>query len=181
MTDTAEVRLQITDGIVPLGELKSGSNQLRKGGRTNTPNRQNADIYHPPGNEGMFSCCLPRPTRDVDLSGAPDEDFFSDTIVKLTNGFTAYRLLEPVKPASTDPPLIVLLHGMHNSSFMWADVAELLADFDQGPLANVLIYDIFGHGRSPWTGKNLSLDVLVTQLKELLECKFLIVFNCEFT
>jgi pimeloyl-ACP methyl ester carboxylesterase len=124
----------------------------------------------------FFTCCFGQPPKEVNLTDTPDDDFYADNIVKLLNGYTAYRVIEPIKPESSDPPLIVLVHGFQNSSYMWADVAELLADFDQGPMANILIYDIFGHGRSPWTGKNLSLDVLVTQIKELMECKDLFVY-----
>jgi pimeloyl-ACP methyl ester carboxylesterase len=66
-------------------------------------------------------------------------------------------------------PLIVCLHGMTNSSYMWADIADLLTDFEQGPQARVLVFDFYGRGRSPWTGVNITLDTLVTQTKELLD------------
>ena len=54
---------------------------------------------------------------------------------------------------------------------MWADIADLLSDFEQGPQARVLVFDFYGHGRSPWTGVDITLDTLVTQTKELMDCK----------
>jgi predicted alpha/beta-fold hydrolase len=174
-----DVVLQIDNGSSNTGEANTNRRLVRKASdNTNgsTSNRQQAAVVPPSTgleNEfGLFSCCFPtKRNHEINLNECPDDDFYSDNIVRLSNGFTAYRVLEPLKPDSPDPPLIILIHGLQNSSYMWADVAELLADFDQGPLANVLIYDIFGHGRSPWTGKNLSLDVLVTQIKELIEGK----------
>lgn len=100
---------------------------------------------------------------------APDEDFHCDNIIRLPHGYTAYRIIEPSRPACSPPPVIVLLHGMYSSSYIWADLSELLAEFDQGPRARVLVYDFYGRGRSPWTGVPLSLDMYVTQLKELLD------------
>jgi pimeloyl-ACP methyl ester carboxylesterase len=52
---------------------------------------------------------------------------------------------------------------------MWADIADLLSDFEQGPQARVLVFDFYGRGRSPWTGVNITLDTLVTQTKELMD------------
>jgi hypothetical protein len=168
----AEVQLQITDDPAngaPRNQIarRQGNNQNLTTTQQPLPEQQQQQGF------SLFSCCFSRAPRHINLTESPDDDFYADNIVKLLHGYTAYRVVEPIKPDSSDPPLIVLVHGFQNSSFMWADVAELLADFDQGPLSNVLIYDIFGHGRSPWTGKNLSLDVLVTQIKELMECEYL--------
>lgn len=99
----------------------------------------------------------------------PDEDFHANKFAKLSHGMTAYRILDPIGSDNPNPPLIVLLHGLFDSSYIWADVAELLADFEQGPRAQILIMDFYGHGRSPWTGEDITLDYLVTQVKELLD------------
>lgn len=118
-------------------------------------------------------CCFRKSAADdVHFEESADMDFHADKIIRLTDGYTAYRLLEPKKTQRTDassPPLIILLHGMQNSSYMWADVAELLVCFEQGPQAQVLVMDFYGHGRSPWDGRNLSLDCLVTQVRELMD------------
>jgi len=45
----------------------------------------------------------------------------------------------------------------------------LLSKYDQGPCAQVLVFDFYGRGRSEWTGNDLTLDVLVTQTRELLD------------
>jgi pimeloyl-ACP methyl ester carboxylesterase len=120
-----------------------------------------------------FMCCFKKPViEEVRYEESPDRDFHADKIIKLTDGYTAYKLIEPKSTNSPTPPLIILLHGMFNSSYMWADVAELLADFAQGPQAQVLLLDFYGHGRSPWDGRNLSLDCLVTQVRELMDGKF---------
>ena len=50
---------------------------------------------------------------------------------------------------------------------------DLLCDSEMGPQARTLVFDFYGHGRSPWTGVPITLDVLVTQTKELLDCKFM--------
>lgn len=103
----------------------------------------------------------------------PDSDFCADSLIKLTHGDTAFKIIQP-RPqirARENKPVIVCLHGMYSSSFMWADIADLLADFDQGPNSRVLVFDFYGHGRSKWDGVKLTLDVLVTQTKELMDCK----------
>lgn len=66
-------------------------------------------------------------------------------------------------------PIIVLLHSLHGASYMWADIADLLSDFEQGPQAKILVFDFYGRGRSPWTGVDITLDTLVTQTKELMD------------
>jgi len=131
---------------------------------------------------GLFSCCSSSAANESAYTGvngvavksddAPDADFYADALVKLSNGVTAYRLIEPstVTDAVSDSiPLIVCLHDISNCSYMWAELVDLLVDCDEGPGARVLVLDFYGRGRSPWTGVPLSLDVLVVQVKELLD------------
>lgn len=111
-------------------------------------------------------------TRSAVTNGAPDADFCADSFIKLSRGVTAYRLIEPstAKDETVESlPVAVLLHGMYTSSYMWADVADLLCDCEQGPNCRVLVFDFYGRGRSPWTGVQCTLDCLVTQTKELLD------------
>ena len=132
--------------------------------------------------KGLFACCspnLPRghrysaigSRRAAQLADVPDVDFYADTLVKLSNGITAYRLTEP--STTTVPPeqlpLVVCLHDLTTSSYVWADVVDLLADCEQGPKARTLVFDFYGRGRSPWIGVPCTLDVLVQQVKELLD------------
>jgi pimeloyl-ACP methyl ester carboxylesterase len=116
--------------------------------------------------------------HNYDLENSPDLDFHADSLIKLTHGITAYRIVEP-KNLEGRPieeiPIIVCLHGMFNASYMWADIADLLSDFEQGPQARVLVFDFYGRGRSPWTGVDITLDTLVTQTKELMDCKYELV------
>jgi pimeloyl-ACP methyl ester carboxylesterase len=104
---------------------------------------------------------------------APDMDFCADSLVKLTNGVTAYRLTEPSTTASPEQadslPVVVCLHDWTNASYMWADAVDVLADSEQGPRARVLVFDFYGRGRSPYIGMPCTLDVFVTQTKELLD------------
>lgn len=112
--------------------------------------------------------------KNVDPGPSPDDDFHADSLIKLSHGVTAYRIVEPRDlDESYDQlrPVVVCLHGMTNSSYMWADLTELLAEFEQGPRAKVLVFDFYGRGRSPWTGIPITLDTLVTQTKELIECE----------
>lgn len=107
-----------------------------------------------------------------DFENSPDRDFHASSYIKLTHGMTAYRLMEPYKideDQLPNCPLIVCLHGMMNSSYMWRDVVDLLIDCDHGPNARVLIFDFYGRGRTAWTGVQCSLDILVTQTKELID------------
>jgi pimeloyl-ACP methyl ester carboxylesterase len=93
---------------------------------------------------------------------------------------TAYHFMEPgsvSEDMAEEIPVIVCLHGLTNCSYMWADIVDLLADSEQGPKARVLIFDFYGRGRSPWTGVPITLDVLVTQTKELLDCKIRLYFT----
>lgn len=112
----------------------------------------------------------------------PDESFCANTYVKLSRGITAYRLMEPALASPevladdnprTSLPLVVCLHGLATSSYIFADLADLLMDCDNGPQCRVLVFDFYGRGRSPWSGVTCSIDVLVNQTKELLDGKFI--------
>jgi predicted alpha/beta-fold hydrolase len=126
----------------------------------------------------LLNCFFGSNLESPEFQKCPDEDFYADSLIELSHGFTAYRLLEPshsnIHTGDDSPPVIVLLHGMQNASYMWADIAELLADFEQGPQAQVLVFDFYGHGRSPWTGVPLSLDLYVNQIRELLDGEWLL-------
>jgi len=136
------------------------------------------------GGLGRGGCCSggggvagygARGSRAAQAADVPDVDFCADSQVKLSNGITAYRLTEPpaasAEGANIDEiPLVVCLHDMTNSSYMWADAVDLLADCEQGPNARVLVLDFYGRGRSPWIGVPCSLEVFVFQVKELLDC-----------
>lgn len=105
---------------------------------------------------------------------APDENFHADCFVQLTKGRTAYRFIEPSSVSdemADEIPVIVCLHGLTNCSYMWGDIVDLLSESEQGPQARILVFDFYGRGRSPWNGVPITLDVLVTQTKELLDCK----------
>lgn len=105
---------------------------------------------------------------------SPDESFYADCFVQLSKGRTAYRFIEPSNVSdeiADEIPVIVCLHGLTNSSYMWGDIVDLLSESEQGPQARVLVFDFYGRGRSPWNGVPITLDVLVTQTKELLDCK----------
>ena len=123
---------------------------------------------------GGYFCCFkgPQPSDGP----APDDDFHADSLITLSKGLTAYRLIEPrliQRTKKEQQRVIVCLHGLYDSSYIWSDIADLLTDFEQGPQASVLVYDFYGHGRSPWSGTDITLDTLVGQLKELLDCKFM--------
>lgn len=102
-----------------------------------------------------------------------DTSFYADCFVNLSHGKTAYRFIEPndcLEQEEADYlPLTILLHGMYNFSYMWADLTDLLTDSQVGPKSRVLILDFYGHGRSPWDGVQLSLDIYVSQVKEVVD------------
>lgn len=128
-------------------------------------------------------CCISATAIEYDTgfgkTPSPDIDFHANSYVKLTHGVTAYKFLEPSEigddEAADNTPIIVLLHGISDSSYIWGDLADLLCDYERGPNARVLVYDLYGRGRSPWTSVPITIDVLVTQLKDLLE--YLDVFD----
>jgi hypothetical protein len=107
----------------------------------------------------------------------PDAIFFANRLVKLKHGITAYRIIEPSSQSSARQT-IVCLHGLTSSSYIWSDLCEILSSHEDGPKAKVVLFDFYGHGRSPWTGVPLSLDVLVMQTKELLDGNFYIHISC---
>ena len=116
-----------------------------------------------------FSTYKYKPVRNLTFSlDFPDSHFYADRSINLKYGKTAFKLVEPVGTAR-DRPVIVCLHGLLDFSYIWSDIAEVLARNEDGPRARVLIFDFHGHGRSPWTGIPNSLDILVAQLKELLD------------
>ena len=124
-----------------------------------------------------------QPTYDPSNQIAPDEAFHADCFVQLSKGTTAYRFVEPSSVSddiADDIPVIVCLHGLTNSSYMWGDVVDLLTESEQGPQARVLVFDFYGRGRSPWEGVPITLDVLVTQTKELLDCTSFRLLSCVY-
>lgn len=134
------------------------------------------DDHAVPAESGLpsFFCCgrNKKQTDQFALDNSPDAEFHADSLIKLTHGVTAYRIIEPkdMNTKSLDTvPIIVLLHSLHGASYMWADIADLLSDFEQGPQAKILVFDFYGRGRSPWTGVDITLDTLVTQTKELMD------------
>jgi hypothetical protein len=119
-----------------------------------------------------FPSCCDREHTDVHQSqhyaAAPDEEFHADSEIDLPLGKTAYKLIKP--PQISNPssnfkskradrsiigdPIIVCLHGFCNSSYMWQTIATILSSFEDGPQAQVLVFDFFGRGRSEWRGEH---------------------------
>ena len=99
-----------------------------------------------------MDCCS---SREEDLAIElhdvhPDEDWCADTKIVLSRGITAFRYDEPDQDGQADHvPLVVCLHDMTNSSYMWKDLSRLLVNSLTGPPARILTYDIYGRGRSP--------------------------------
>ena len=121
-------------------------------------------------------CCMNANAVQTDTSlkeAPPDIDFHANSYVKLSHGVTAYKLLEPSEVGDDEladnTPVIICLHGISDSSYIWSDLADLLCDYELGPSSRVLVYDMYGRGRSPWTSVPMTMNVLVTQLKDLLE------------
>jgi pimeloyl-ACP methyl ester carboxylesterase len=112
--------------------------------------------------------------REEEFRPSPDASFCATSLIQLSHGITAYRLIEPCYVSddkAEDLPVIICLHGMYDSSYIWGDCSDLLCDCERGPNCRVLVFDFYGRGRSPWTGIPCTLDVLVVQTKELLDCK----------
>ena len=107
----------------------------------------------------------------TDLSFQPDSDFCAHTLISLSTGITAYRLDDPPCDAQANHiPLVVCLHDLTNSSYMFKDISKLLTNNRTGPPARVLVMDFFGRGRSPYTkSTTCNMDLFVMQLHELLE------------
>ena len=99
-----------------------------------------------------------------------DSDWCADCKIVLSRGVTAYKLVAPAADAQVDHvPLVVCLHDLTNSSYMWKDLATLLIDARSGPPARVLVMDFYGHGRSPYSdGLYCTLELFVNQVLELL-------------
>lgn len=119
---------------------------------------------------GRYFCCFSggRSMDDREEDPSPNKFFNNQNIIRLPHGYTAYKYIKPMVAEPDNAPLVVLLHGMLSCSYMWGELTELLTNFDQGPQSQVLVYDFYGRGRSPWIGGDITLDVLVNQLHELL-------------
>ena len=105
----------------------------------------------------------------------PDGELFANSYVKLSHGITAYYIIEPadVDELESDPlevPVVLCLHGLTNSSYMYRDLAEHLS---VNTKSRVLAFDFYGRGRSPWTGVKCTMETFVCQATELLERKTL--------
>lgn len=106
----------------------------------------------------------------IDPDRSPDYTFFADESVKLSRGETAYKVIKPEGNDSNKPlRTIVCLHGLMDSSYIWEDMTEVLTTSEEGPHAQLIVLDFYGHGRSPWSGYPCTLDIFVTQVQELLE------------
>ena len=112
-----------------------------------------------------FSCSK----RDTETNQshyiAPDDDFHADSEIDLPLGKTAYKLIKPPHISNHSSnnklkrdrsiigdPIIVCLHGFCNSSYMWQTISTILSSFEDGPQAQVLVFDFYGRGRSEWRG-----------------------------
>lgn len=156
---------------------RRGSALIRRGSEYVRPTPPRSEETKEKSEPGFFSrlfgkTAVPPPTDPN--AAAPDENFHADCFVQLSKGTTAYRFVEPSSVSddmADEIPVIVCLHGLTNSSYMWGDIVDLVSESEQGPQARVLVFDFYGRGRSPWNGVPITLDVLVTQTKELLDCK----------
>lgn len=105
----------------------------------------------------------------------PDNSFHASNSIMLSRGRTAFSLFEPeIKNDMNGNPIdhgtIVLLHGLTDASYIWEDIVEVLMCEDIiEATPRILIFDFYGRGRSPWTGFPCTLDVFVTQTRELLD------------
>lgn len=105
----------------------------------------------------------------------PDYTFHAIHKIRLSRGTTSYTLIDPGPKydASGDvvePHTTVLLHGLTDSCYIWEDIVEVLSCEEIiGAVPRILVFDFYGRGRSPWSGFPCTLDVFVTQLKELLD------------
>mmetsp|Transcript_7065 Transcript_7065/g.11837 ORF Transcript_7065/g.11837 Transcript_7065/m.11837 type:complete len:445 (-) Transcript_7065:357-1691(-) len=105
-----------------------------------------------------------------DPNRSPDYHFFADQTIKLSRGVTAYKVIKPDNYDGSQPlRTIICLHGMMDSSYTFEDIVEVLSCSEDGPKAQVVVMDFYGHGRSPWSGFPCTLDIFVTQVQELLE------------
>jgi hypothetical protein len=166
---------------------KKNTTALTRAQEEELQRRLHQDGGRPSMSQGFFSkllCPLNRRTsnsangatgggNNSTYTPAPDASFCATSLIQLSHGITAYRLIEPCYVAdekAEDLPVIVCLHGMYDSSYIWGDCSDLLCDCERGPNCRVLVFDFYGRGRSPWTGIPCTLDVLVVQTKELLDC-----------
>lgn len=125
---------------------------------------------------------VPRLNLDTNEDGpAPDGNLYANTYVKLSQGVTAYYVVDPPQfldndslsghsSDDMDTPVILCMHGVTNTSYMYRDIAEQLA---VNTSSQVIAFDFYGRGRSPWTGVKCSMETFVCQATELLDCKFI--------
>jgi pimeloyl-ACP methyl ester carboxylesterase len=105
----------------------------------------------------------------------PDSTFHASSTILLSRGKTAFSVFEPdpkfdANGNQVEVGTTVLLHGLTDSSYIWEDIVEVLMCEDIIECSpRVVIFDFYGRGRSPWTGFPCTLDVFVTQMKELLD------------
>lgn len=82
----------------------------------------------------FFASLTVKSNRNEPLkSTAPDISFHADSYINLTHGITAYKLIEPLGVSDDildTLPVIVLLHGFSNSSYMWEDLIKRLNNND---------------------------------------------------
>ena len=87
-----------------------------------------------------------RSPEDPDRS--PDYTFFADETIKLTRGVTAYKVIKPENHDESQPlRTIMCLHGLQDSSYIWEDIAEIFSSSADGPQAQIIVMDFYGHGR----------------------------------
>ena len=85
---------------------------------------------------------------DDDPDRSPDYVFFADEYVKLSRGTTAYKVIKPEgRDESTPMRTIICLHGLTEASYIWEDMVEILSTSAEGPRAQVIVMDFYGHGR----------------------------------
>lgn len=78
---------------------------------------------------------------------------------ELSRGITHYQLSGPV-----DGPLVVLIHGLTTSSFVWAPITRTLADLGY----RVLAYDLYGRGFSDRPPEDQDKAFFLCQIDDLL-------------
>lgn len=84
----------------------------------------------------------------VDPNRSPDYTFFADQTIKLSRGVTAYKVIKPEGHDASKPlRTIMCLHGVMDSSYTFEDIAEVLSCSTEGPKAQVIVMDFYGHGR----------------------------------
>lgn len=88
-----------------------------------------------------------------------DPRCFRDAVTCFDAAGSAYEL-----HGKEGAPVVVLIHGLGLSRWMWRDIASSLANRFQ-----VLAYDLWGHGESRPCGRAPDLSLLSEQLRRLLD------------